>query len=217
MSISSQDSGFVIPERGPRARTARLILETAVALMQLGRIPTISEVAEQAGVSRATAYRYFPTQTSLVHAVVGSALGPRVDLSMATDDPEARIEKLITTAMPRLFRSQTVFRAALKLSLEQSLAQKDDDNPAEPTFKRGNRVELLRDALSPLAATLSPDKLDRLTKALSLIFGIEALIIMTDIWNADEQEAGEVALWAAKALVRSVLNESSVLKESGDT
>jgi AcrR family transcriptional regulator len=57
-------------ERGPRARTRRLMLETATRLMQAGATPSVSEVAEAAEVSRATAYRYFPSQAALVHAVV---------------------------------------------------------------------------------------------------------------------------------------------------
>ncbi|RVB97338.1 TetR/AcrR family transcriptional regulator, partial [Mesorhizobium sp. M7A.F.Ca.AU.002.06.1.1] len=46
-----------VPERGPRARTKRLMLETATRLMQAGVTPSVSEVAEAAEVSRATAYR----------------------------------------------------------------------------------------------------------------------------------------------------------------
>ena len=63
-------------ERGPRARTRRLMLDTASRLMQAGATPSVSEVAEAAGVSRATAYRYFPSQAALVQAVVDEGLGP---------------------------------------------------------------------------------------------------------------------------------------------
>ncbi|WP_189342209.1 TetR family transcriptional regulator, partial [Mesorhizobium sp. M2A.F.Ca.ET.067.02.1.1] len=55
-------------EKGARARTRRLMLETATRLMQSGMTPSVSEVAEAAEVSRATAYRYFPSQAALVQA-----------------------------------------------------------------------------------------------------------------------------------------------------
>ena len=38
------------PKGGPRARTGRLMLETAIRLMQAGATPSVSEVAEAAGV-----------------------------------------------------------------------------------------------------------------------------------------------------------------------
>ena len=63
-------------ETGPRARTRRLLLDTAMTLMQAGRVPSVTDVAEAAEVSRATAYRYFPTQAALVQAAVDEALGP---------------------------------------------------------------------------------------------------------------------------------------------
>ena len=66
-------------ERGPRARTRRLMLDTAIRLMQDGVTPSVSEAAEAAGVSRATAYRYFASQAALVQAVVDEGLGPILD------------------------------------------------------------------------------------------------------------------------------------------
>ena len=77
-------------EKGPRARTRRLMLETATRLMQSGLTPSVSEVAEAAEVSRATAYRYFPSQAALVQAVVDEGLGPILTWKSASDDAERR-------------------------------------------------------------------------------------------------------------------------------
>jgi AcrR family transcriptional regulator len=51
------------------------MLETAIALMQQGQTPSVSAVAEAAEVSRATAYRYFPSQAALVRAGIAEASG----------------------------------------------------------------------------------------------------------------------------------------------
>ncbi len=51
------------------------MVQTAVELMQRGETPSVSAAAEAAGVSRATAYRYFPSQAALVGAVVDGRLG----------------------------------------------------------------------------------------------------------------------------------------------
>src|ERR1700712_4294002 len=77
-------------ERGPRARTRRLMLETAIRLMQAGATPSVSEVAEAAEVSRATAYRYFPSQAALVQAVVNEGLGPILTWQSYSPDAERR-------------------------------------------------------------------------------------------------------------------------------
>ncbi|EML1938342.1 helix-turn-helix domain-containing protein, partial [Providencia stuartii] len=62
--------------KGTRKRTYNLLVNTALALFEKGDMPSISELAIEAGVSRATAYRYFPTQSDLIAATVNASLGP---------------------------------------------------------------------------------------------------------------------------------------------
>jgi AcrR family transcriptional regulator len=192
-------------ERGPKARTRRLMLDTATRLMQSGQTPSVTEVAEAAGVSRATAYRYFPSQAALVHAVVDGALGPILDWTGRSPDASARVEDLFRTSLPRIEEFEATFKAALKLSLDQWARRKAGVLGAEPEFRRGHRMELLRDALAPLAPRVSPETATRLAQALSLFFGIEALIVLKDIWGLDSGEAQDVATWAASMLVRSAV------------
>lgn len=61
--------------KGTRKRTYVLLVTTALDLFEKGAMPSVSELALEAGVSRATAYRYFPTQTDLITAVVNESLG----------------------------------------------------------------------------------------------------------------------------------------------
>ena len=58
------------PERGVKAATFRLLLDTAMELIrQQGRVPSIAEVAVRSKVSRATTYRYFPSREALLEAL----------------------------------------------------------------------------------------------------------------------------------------------------
>lgn len=184
------------------------MLETAVRLMQGGMAPSVSEVAGAAGVSRATAYRYFPSQAALVSAVVDEALGPILDWSPTTADAEGRVADLLGSSMPRMDLFEATFRAALKHSLEEWATSRAGSAATEPRFTRGHRMALLRSAIAPLAGDMPEAALDRLAKALSLVFGIEALVILKDIWGADGDEARRVALWAARALVRGAIAEA---------
>jgi AcrR family transcriptional regulator len=191
-------------ERGPRARTRRLMLETAIRLMQSGATPSVSEVAEAAEVSRATAYRYFPSQAALVEAVVDEALGPILTWESKSGDVETRVGDLFRSSMPRIRAFEATFRAALKLSLEQG-ALAETGGEAEPRFTRGHRVDLLADALRPLRGTMPAKDVERLAQGLSMLFGIEALIVLKDIWGLNDRQAYSVAEWAALSLVRSVI------------
>lgn len=203
------ENGMAGPGRGPRARTRRLMLETATRLMQDGATPSVSEVAEAAEVSRATAYRYFPSQAALVQAVVDEGLGPILTWRSAATDPERRVAELFDTAMPRIEAFEATFKAALKLSLDQWARRQAGTLGGEPPFTRGHRMDLLEDAIAPLKGRLPRRSFKRLTQALSLIFGVEVLIVLKDMWGLDSAETLAVAQWAAGALVRSAMAESA--------
>jgi len=207
MNVSASHEQPAPAERGPKARTRKLMLETAIALMQRGQTPSVSAVAEAAEVSRATAYRYFPSQAALVHAVVNEALGPILGWQSGETDPEARVRDLIESSLPRISEFEATFKAALKLSLEQWAERQAGTLGTEPPFKRGHRVELLQKAIAPLRGTLPEPQFQRLAQALSLTYGLEVLIVLRDIWGLAFDETREVALWAANALVRAALAE----------
>ena len=78
------------------------MLDTAMGLMQRGLIPSVSDVAEAAEVSRATAYRYFPSQAALIQETVDEALGPILEWTSESDDAEERVSELFTFAYPRI-------------------------------------------------------------------------------------------------------------------
>jgi len=211
MNVSRQRDAGAGAERGPRARTRRLMLETATRLMQSGSTPSVSEVAEAAQVSRATAYRYFPSQAALVQAVVDEALGPILTWQSRSKNAERRVAALIDTAMPRIETFEATFKAALKLSLEQWAQRQAGTLGAEPEFARGHRKVLLQDAVAPLEGRLPPKVHRRLVQSLSLIFGVELVIILKDMWGLGSAEMLSVAQWAASAMVRAA--EAEVLNE----
>jgi AcrR family transcriptional regulator len=216
MYVSRQDHSLAEPEqRGPKARTRRLMLDTAIQLMQSGITPSVSGVAEAAAVSRATAYRYFPSQAALVGAVVDEALGPILQRRSDADDAEQGVADLLDSAMPRIEDFEATFRAALKLSLDQWAQAQAGTLGAEPPLQRGHRVALLRDAVAPLQGQLSRAEFDRLVQALALVFGVEVLVVLKDICRLDATNAHRVAVWAARALVRAAVAESATKKAGG--
>jgi AcrR family transcriptional regulator len=195
--------------RGARARTRKLMLETAIELMQAGETPSVSDVAEAAEVSRATAYRYFPSQAELVHAVVGEALGPILSWQSDAAKAEDRVADLLAMSLPRIVEFEATFKAALKLSLEQWARDAAGTLGAEPPFKRGHRVELLQSAIAPLRKALPRAQFQRLAQALSLVYGLDARVVLKDIWGLNGRESAAVSQWAARALVRAAVAEAA--------
>lgn len=208
MLVSGQQVETDAGERGPKARTRKLMLRAAIRLMQSGITPSVTEVAEAAEVSRATAYRYFPSQAALVQAVVDEALGPILKWHSADPDPKRRVRNLLETAMPRIDEFEATFRAALKLSLDQWARRQAGTLGSEPRLTRGHRVDLLNDVTAPLKGKVSPARRERLEQALSLIFGVEVLVVLKDIWGLTASEAQSVAEWAAAALIEVTAAEA---------
>ena len=184
-----------------------MLLTSAMQLMQAGTVPSVSDVAEAAGVSRATAYRYFPAQASMIQAAVDEALGPILAWKSDTVSAEERAGELMAFAFPRIEAYEATHRAAVLLSLDQWTRSRAGTLGDEVPIVRGHRKKLLTDAVTPLKGHLSRAGFDRLVQALSLVFGTEAFIVLKDIWGLDGDGARRVAVWAANALVRAASAE----------
>lgn len=192
----------------------RHMLATAIRLMQDGLIPSVSDVAEAAEVSRATAYRYFPSQAAMVQAVVNEALGPILAWRSDADDADRRVQELFSFAFPRLLEYEATHRAALSQALDQwTRRQAGAFGPDEAPIVRGNRRDLLQEALAPLRGKFDGQTIDKLARSLSLIFGMEAVIVLKDIWDLDDAEVRETALWAAHALVAATTGSTAPSSE----
>ncbi len=140
-----------VPERGVKAATFRLLLDTAMALIQQdGHVPSLAEVAARAKVSRATTYRYFPSRSALVTAVVDSSLGPVRAFASDETDGRARVHELFVQTFPRFTEFEPQMRAAAQLALEQWALERAGLLEEEP-YRRGHRVRILEHALAPLS------------------------------------------------------------------
>ncbi|WP_404704908.1 TetR/AcrR family transcriptional regulator [Yersinia vastinensis] len=183
-----------------RARTRRLLIDTEMSMYEQGAFPSITEVANAAQLSRATAYRYFPTQSALVSAMVDESLGPILSWKPTQPDARQRIAELLSFAYPRMLQHEGVLRAALHLSLQQWADNRNHPNDEEKLV-RGNRKRLLKLAVEPLEGKLAPEALQRVIHAFSLIYGSEVFMVLKDIWHLDEAGIQDVTQWMGKAIL----------------
>lgn len=197
------------PERGIKAATFKLLLDTAMDLIRVeGHIPSVAVVAVRSKVSRATAYRYFPSRSALITAVIDSSLGPVRSFSSTNPDGRERLRELFAQTFPRFKEFEPQLRAAAQLSLEQWALERAGLLEEEP-YRRGHRVRILEHAMAPLVPKLAPATRDRLHRALSVVYGIEPYVVLKDIWGVSDREVERIAMWMAEALVDAALRESS--------
>jgi len=185
-------------------------MEAATALLREGRPPTVAEAAERALVSRATAYRYFPTQESLLLDVVNveALLKPVEDLvaNFPTDDAAQRLAALVGTMMPACLSDETLIRTGERVYMDTWLANQPDGN--HTPVRAGRRMRYIDEALRPLGERLGESGRKRLRCALALTLGTEALIAMKDSAGLDDDEEIVATLqWAAEALLRKALHD----------
>ena len=195
------------PDHGARARTYRQLLAHAMELARSGRMVTVAEVAAAAGVSRATAYRYFGSRSALVSRIVEESLGPVRRFESGATDGRARLQELFSKTFPRFQEFEPHMRAALQLSLEHAALERAGTLHEEP-YRRGHRVQILAAAAAPLKRELGIAGFERLIRALSLVYGIESYVVLKDIWGASNREVDAIARWMADALVAAALADA---------
>jgi AcrR family transcriptional regulator len=198
----------VPPSSGVRASTFKLLLDTAMELIQQdGHIPSIPEVAVRSNVSRATAYRYFPSRSALITSVIDASLGPVRTLAQDEHGGRQRVHELFKKTFPRFKEFEPQLRAAAQLALEQWALERAGLLEEEP-YRRGHRIGILEHAIAPLKPELTPAARDRLHKALCVVYGIESYTILKDMWGLGDREMEKTVLWMADALIDAALRES---------
>ncbi len=180
-----------------KQRTRQALVDAARELVASGgRSPTVAEAAERAAVSRTTAYRYFPTQRSLLLAA-----HPEVDATTMLppdvgDDPEQRLAAAVRGFMSMVVDTEAQQRTMLRLSLDP-----DTDRTRLP-LRQGRAIGWFVEALAPMAEDIGDDGVRRLAVAVRGVTGVEPLVWLTDIAGLSREQAVEQMVWSAVALVR---------------
>ena len=96
-----------------KRRTRQDLLQAAARLMKSGQTPTLAEVAEEALISRATAYRYFSSLEALLAEAPLDGVVPTPKKLFADDpstDPEERLLKAAAALREMVWANQTQCR-----------------------------------------------------------------------------------------------------------
>jgi AcrR family transcriptional regulator len=193
-----------------KRRTRQDLLQAAARLMKSGRTPTLAEVADEALVSRATAYRYFSSQEGLLAEAPLDGVTPTPEKLFADDtstDPEQRLLKADAALHEMIWGNQTQCRLMLAHLIEQAAKAEGD---REPLLRQNRRTNLIEAALAPARDQFDDGVYRKLCAALALVLGTESMVVFRDVLQMDDPDAWEVESWAVRVLVRAALKESSL-------
>ncbi|MFF7470009.1 TetR family transcriptional regulator [Streptomyces sp. NPDC008092] len=194
--------------RNQKLRTRRALVDAAAELLRAGHPVTIADVAEAARVSPATAYRYFSSPQELIRETRTLLRSPDVTADLPAD-AAGRVDTVVSRVADMQLANEPAWRAMLSASLQRYFERADDDPAEHFPVRSRNRLDLSRTALDPLTTTLPPAALRRLTMALTLVYGVEALVSTRDVCELDPEEAKNVMRWAAQALLDTALREET--------
>lgn len=197
-----------------RRRTRKDLLQAAVRLMRSGKVPSMDEVADEASISRATAYRYFPNIEALLTEAPLDAAVPDPEELFARErstDPVARVEQANAALDKMIYQNQAQLRIMLANTLTGALRGKNAD--AIPR-RQNRRIPLIEAALAPAREDLDRATYETLCSALSLVLGTESMIVFSDVIPMSERRARSVKRWTIRALVNAALAEAGKERRS---
>lgn len=196
----------VNPRPSARERTRHLLLETARTMIAAGESVSVQSLADRAGVSRATAYRYFTGPDSIVlNASLPAADSPFHDPQWepphsADADLATRMGNVVAATAEWAFDHANELRSVLAASLAP-------DSEARGMSRVGklNRARWIESVLRDLPPEIDDVTRRRLTHALMPLFGADAVIWTTDAAGLDRDQAIDQLRWTAETLVRAAL------------
>lgn len=192
-----------------KLRTRQALLRAVRELLDAGRDPSFDEVAETAMVSRATAYRYFPSVEALVAEAAIDETVP--DPASVIGDHEGLLDRVLAAvegATRGLLDNEVAMHVMARSAADRWLEGSEGDRPIRPA----RRLTLLDAALEPHAERLGSEVVDRLRTGLGLVCGMEAVLSARDVIGLDRDEAAAAFEWAATALVAAAEREARGLE-----
>jgi AcrR family transcriptional regulator len=185
-----------------RLQTRTAILEACRALIQSGADVTMPAVAQEAGVSEATAYRHFPDLLSVVNEAL-KALWPAPEDALAavasSTDPVERIGAACEALLSRVQQYQGSVRAVIAATITRR---------ASVARRPGFRFGLIDHALDPVvevAGAAAAARLATLKDDLAAVISAEAFFSLTDLRGLSSADALASLVRTAQTITAAAL------------
>lgn len=193
---ASEISGPTTERRAQKARTREAILAGARAVIARGEPVTVAAAAEAAGISRATAYRYFSDPAALT-AEAGLAIEvlPYETIVAGARSPREKAVAVSVYMLDLSLGHEAGFRQFLARNLDAWLAE-----DGKRILRGARRVTMFEAALAPERARLGEARFRALVDCLTATTGTEAMIALLDIAGTSHADARQAVRDISEAL-----------------
>lgn len=181
-----------VPLREKQAKQLRIaVLEAVIAKLESEAPDDVSmaDIAQSAGISLRTLYRYFPDRASLLQSAgeyLYSSLGVPVDIAEPED-----IARSFNEAARRLAARPRLTRALVRTGAGQ----------VARSAMRKQRVQAIRAALKPATAGLDTDLVRRATALITHLCSATSWVSIADESGLSDADAQAAVSWGIDALI----------------
>lgn len=184
-----------------KKKTRAALLEAARTLLMRGQTLTVTAAAREAGISKASAYRYF-SDPALLAAEAGLHLKAASYEDIIGDAATLR-DRLVAISLyffDLAVANETAFRTYLGLNLQAAAQSQEGRTP-----RRGaRRIQAFMRALE-IETDIRPEQARSVAAALGMATGAEAMIALFDIADLSAEEARAVVAETAEAICDRML------------
>lgn len=183
-----------------KAQTRSNILAAAKRLLDKSEDVSLDDISKEAGISRATMYRYY----SNVDVLITEAA-----LDINHESPEEINDQLEGMNMhERIFAIQkyynnlaleheTAFRRYLSAVLSESISSKSK-------LRGARRVKTLDMALEPFSKDIKKEEKEKLINAATILMGIDPIVSGKDVCRLNDDQVNETLEWALEMLLKGM-------------
>lgn len=176
-----------------KLETRHKILESAKQLVRKGIDFNLEDVANNAEISRATIYRYYPNLEILSYEV-GIDIGTKTPEDIIEDLKDCSLNDMLMGIQnyynEHAVNNENAFRKYLSAVLTSASEKK----------RGARRNRTLQLAL--MKSDLRPKEKKDLVHLLAILMGIEPLIVAKDVSGLDNQEFKELMSWGMKLVLK---------------
>ena len=174
--------------------------------MEGGHQPTMAEVAVEARVSRATAYRYFDNVEALIcEAAMDRDLksAEEVFADFSSLDPVERVLR----AEAEVCKIDRKYPLQLRISLANMIKRQVEatDGFESVPLRQNRRGEFIRFALAPVRDQIETSTYEKLCSAARRVLRHRGDDRVQDVVRISDDESREVKAWAIRALIEDAL------------